>query len=546
MEQKRLYPDMTAEQQLQWVTDFEALMSGGGQRIIDMARSRQPQWQTGDAQTVRRLVTMLAAWPFAQDFCDKAQRYGDYMARAGRLPVYVDKVMERLADGLTMQDAGGRTVAYVSPSAPLRRRGRPTREETAARLRGETVKVSPADDAEARKRRTIARMMGLEVVVSGEAPREKNNAELKAERDARRAEYERQNPSLFGSETPEASQEPSEKGGGPENPAGEPVSAGGDREPAAMTPQCPTMSEIYADRIETDRKLHMDQLKWLCSDALKRRIEAYHGQRSTFEDASTRAKTMAEMGAKPADIEPWAKIAEENLREYKQTEDDIDQELAILFKRLSIDMPFTERFKTRYRGVDVDKILYMTRPYYEKVKDQEKKEAEEIRARAKAKGENEEQAVRDWLADHQPVDQRVKNLIERDNPEYAAKMKAEEEKKEEVSDILRYLKRKDKQASDVRLKTAREVKFPRLVELIGEEEAKNYYPLITYIEEENRKLHEAGGDAASAGGEDLESVEPAAVPQHPSSPKPRQEKKPAAKKPSDKPKSPKPKAKPKQ
>ena len=209
-------------------------------------------------------------------------------------------------------------------------------------------------------------------------------------------------------------------------------------------------------------------------------------------------------------------------------------------------MPFTERFKTRYRGVDVEKILYMARPYYEKVKEQEKKEAEEIRARAKAKGENEEQAVRDWLVDHQPVDQRVKNLIERDNPEYAAKMKAEEEKKEEVSDILRYLKRKDKQASDVRLKTAREVKFPRLVELIGEEEAKNYYPLITYIEEENKKLHEAEGDAAPADDGDPESVEPAAVPQQPSSPKPRQEKKPAAKKSSDKPKATKPKAKPKQ
>src|SRR5690606_19018208 len=111
-----------------------------------------------------RLVGMLAAWPFAQDFAEKARRYGDYMARATRLPVYVDKVMERLADGLTMTDKDGRTVAYVSPSAPLRRRGRPSREELAARQRGEQPQGTEPDDAEARKRRAVARMLGLDVI----------------------------------------------------------------------------------------------------------------------------------------------------------------------------------------------------------------------------------------------------------------------------------------------------------------------------------------------------------------------------------------------
>ena len=107
-------------------------------------------------------------------------------------------------------------------------------------------------------------------------------------------------------------------------------------------------------------------------------------------------------------------------------------------------------------------MLYITHPYYEKLKSPE-------------------------------LDLRIRTLIEQDSPEYAARMKAEEEKKQEVTDILRYLKRRDKMATDVRLKSAKEVKFPRLVELIGEKEAMNYYPLITYIEEENRKLHEADG-----------------------------------------------------
>ena len=46
------------------------------------------------------------------------------------------------------------------------------------------------------------------------------------------------------------------------------------------------------------------------------------------------------------------------------------------------------------------------------------------------------------------------------------------------------------------MKTAKEVKFPRLVELIGEKEAADYLPLIAYIEEENRKWRETKGAKA--------------------------------------------------
>jgi hypothetical protein len=473
MEQRRLYHDMTAEEQLQWVTDFEALMQDGGGRIIDMARRRQPQWQPQDALTVRRLVGMLAAWPFAQDFAEKAQRYGDYMARATRLPVYVDKVMERLADGLTMTDKDGRTVAYVSPSAPLRRRGRPSREELAARQRGEQPQGAEPDDAEARKRRTVARMLGLDVIVSGSAPREKNNAELKADRDRRRAEYERQNPSLFGEKDNSGSSPVAEDAsvtsasdavaqevttppaGSADRREGQPAEGG--------SLACPTMSEVYQSRIDQDR-LRLSDLAWLCSDELRQRIPTVQGLRVTAESSSERAKTMADLGQPAEAIAPYAQQAKDAVEGYLAIYAAVDEELAILHKRLYLDAPFLENFKRRFKGVDIEKVLHITRPYYEKVK-----------------------------KDDPAIDARVKLAIETDNPEYAARLKAEEAKKEEISDILRYLKRKDKDASDTRLKTAKEVKFPRLVELIGEEEAKNYYPLITYIEEENRKWREAKG-----------------------------------------------------
>lgn len=479
MEQRRLYPDMSPEQQLQWVTDFEGLMRDGGGRIIDMARRRQPQWQPEDAPTVRRLVGLLAAWPFAQDFAEKAQRYGDYMARATRLPVYVDKVMERLADGLTMTDKDGRTVAYVSPSAPLRRRGRPSREELAARQRGEQPQGAEPDDAEARRRRTVARMLGLDVIVSGSAPREKNNAELKAERDRRRAEYERQNPSLFGEKDNSGSSPVAEDASVTSasdaaaievtTPAKAADGSGDDRRPVAaeaVSPCAQLMSDSYEMRMAQDR-LHLDQLAWLLSKPLQERVRQVQSQRTASEAASERAKLLAEMGGSQAEIAEYAEQAKVSTEAYLATYAAVDEELAVLHKRLYLDQPFVEGFKRRFKGVDVEKIQYITRPYYEKVKSPE-------------------------------LDLRIKTIIEQENPEYAARMKAEEAKKEEVADILRYLKRKDKDASDTRLKTAKEVKFPRLVELIGEKEAADYLPLIAYIEEENRKWREAKGKKKSA------------------------------------------------
>jgi len=292
--------------------------------------------------------------------------------------------------------------------------------------------------------------------------------ELKAERDRRRAEYERQNPSLFGGKDNSGSSPVAEGASvtsAPDVAAQEvttPPAGSADRregqpaEGGSLT--CPTMSEVYQSRIDQDR-LRLSDLAWLCSDELRERIPTVQALRVTAESASERAKTMADLG-QPADaIAPYAQQAKEAVEGYQAIYQAVDEELAIQFKRLSLDQPYIDRFKARFKGVDIEKVLHICRPYYEKIREQEKQRADEM---AK-KGEL-------------TIDERIRLLIERDNPEYAARMKAEEAKKEEVADILRYLKRKDKDASDTRLKTAREVKFPRLVELIGEKEAKDYPP----------------------------------------------------------------------
>lgn len=447
------YEAMTAEEQERWVTEF-AEWAEKGRELAKMTAG----WTKQHTTDMEQGLELLAAWPFAQDFCEKAHRYGDYDRRAYRLPVYIDKVTEKLADGLTMTDEQGKVVAFVSPSAPMRRRGRPTKEEVAARLRGDAVAVQGGDDAEARKRKAIARMLGLEVIVSGEAPREKNNAELKAEREAREAERAKREPSLFGA----ASDSSRNNDGGGGNGGGVDISKSRNNDistkEGTASPCAQLMSDSYEMRMAQD-KLHLNQLAWMLSPELAKQTETVQSLRVTSESASERAKTMADMGAKPEDIEPYTKQAKEATEAYLAIYKAVDEELAVLHKRLYLDVPFVEKFKQRFKGVDIEKVQYITRPYYEKMR----KESPEI-------------------------DVRIRTVIEQESPEYAAKMKADEEKKKEVAELLRYLKRKDKPNVKQRIETM-EKRYVRLVELQGDEEARVYRPIVDAAIEDYEAHH---------------------------------------------------------
>ena len=437
---QRFYPDMTAEQQTRWVNEFATIIGEYSERIVLLGKGREAM-KADELPWVRDLFGLLSAWPFASDFCEKAMRYGDFSARTGRLSVYVDKVKDVLADGLVMTDASGNKVAFVSPSTPLRRRGRPTKEEVAARLRGDTM-VLPDDSPENAKRRAIAKMLGLEVIVSGEAPREKNNAELKAEREAKKAEFERQNPSLFGGEAD----------GGNDARNNDITSQRNNENTAVPAPI--SMGEIYQDRIESDR-LHLSDIKWLCTKELQERIDMVRAQRTAFGDAAQTAKVLAERGASQDEIAVYAKQAEEAREAYEATYAAVDDDLAVLHKRLSIDLPYVEKFKTRFKGVDIEKVLYITRPYYEKVRKEDP-----------------------------ALDARIKRLIEQDSPEYAERMRQEEAVKKEVMELVHYIKRTDKDASDERVKTMAQ-RIERLRELKGDEFADAYLPILEKTKEDN-------------------------------------------------------------
>ena len=464
MATQKFYQDMSAKEQLQWVTEFGELMEQHEAMIIAVGK-RQQTMTLESAKAVQRVFALLAAWPFAQDFCEKAQKYGDYSARTYRLPVYIEKVREQLSAGLTMTDSTGRVVAYVSPSVPLRRRGRPTKEETAARLRGEAIAVQEGDDAEAKKRRAIARMLGLEVVVSGEAPREKNNAELAAERPAKKAKEEKMNPSLFGDSAAVAQQQTEQATGDNHHPSAiSPQTSAINPQPSDITPCAQLMNDSYEARMAKD-KLHLNQLAFFLSPELAKRTETVQSLRLTAERASERAKMLAEMGGKQEEIAEYAEQAKVATEAYESIYADVDEELAVLHKRLYLDLPFVEKVKRKY---DIESVKYITRPYYEKVK----KESPEI-------------------------DVRIRTIIEQENPEYAAKMKAEQAKKEELQQLHRYIMRTDKPASDERVKTMTE-RIERVRQLAGDEVANSYLPVLEKTKEENAALNKAKAEKKAA------------------------------------------------
>lgn len=440
---QKLYTEMTANEQLQWMKGFTDFLNGRLERLA----TRSGAWEQKDRDEMKAALNLIGAWPFAIDFVDKALRYGDFEARAGRLKMYFERCKAEVGKTLTMKGADGRSFALVKPTVPLRRRGRPSQAEVEARKQG--VEVPKPKDPEMETQIMIAKMMGIEVIVSDDAPREKNNAELAAERARREAKEREMNPSLFdgnhdGSDTCNS----------------EITSSRNNDVPAAAAAPA-SMDEIYTDRIENDR-LHLSSIAWLCSKELQSRIALVRQQRTAFGDAAQTAKVLAERGGSQEEIAKYAQMAEDAREAFESTYAAVDEELAVLHKRLTIDKPFVEGFKLRFKGVDIAKITYITRPYYEKMKSPE-------------------------------LDLRIKTIIEKDSPEYAEKMRKEEAEKKEVAELIRYIKRTDKDASDERVKTMA-ARIERLRELRGDEFAEAFLPILEKTKEDNKAWKAAKDD----------------------------------------------------
>ena len=420
------YDEMTAAEQLHWVLDFSEFANNQMPVLMNLRGT----WSPEHRKMMERGLQLLTAFPFALEYAETALRFGDYDRRTYRLPYYVDGIKEKISSNVVVRDAGGNAFAYVPQMKQTqRRRGRPTREEA---YQWQMMMASgQSDDVETEKQQAIARLLGLEVITNP-AGREKNNEEMRAEREAKAAREAKMNPGLFAEE--EKSKAQGEGGDGKAAAYGEPT--------IAPTSTIAAMSQA---------RLHLDQLSWLLSPELKERVDNVRELRSTAASYAEQAKVMAERGDKPEVVEPVAQLAAKYTELYEQIYEDVDVELATVCYRLKNDEPFAQRFGKRFGVKDASAIIKELKPYLQKMPPE--------------------------------FEVRVKSIIEQESPEYIAKVKAEKARKQEVDAILKYLRRKDKTATKKRVETS-EKKFAKLVKLIGEEQAEIYRPILTAIQEE--------------------------------------------------------------
>ena len=75
---QKLYTEMTADEQLQWIKSFTDFMNGRLDKLVQ----KRIAWEQDDREEMKAALKLIAVWPFAIDFVDNALRYGDFEARA--------------------------------------------------------------------------------------------------------------------------------------------------------------------------------------------------------------------------------------------------------------------------------------------------------------------------------------------------------------------------------------------------------------------------------------------------------------------------------
>lgn len=191
---------------------------------------------------------------------------------------------------------------------------------------------------------------------------------------------------------------------------------------------------------------HLDQIAWLLSKTLQEETRNIREMRAEAASNAERAKVLAEQGAQPDVVKPFATRAEEITTKVSDIYKRIDNEMAELYIRLKNDPHTVSRYeKTR---PDATELKQMLKPFYTKV-----------------------------VAKDADFEQGVIDKISAEDPELAKKREAEKEKHNKVVAIIKYLTRKDKPSTFTRVNSMT-ARLKELGKLIGKEQAKPYYKLL--------------------------------------------------------------------
>lgn len=433
--QEKFFTDMTVKEQVDYITN----LSEFAQEKLPRLEQLGDAWESADRKDFETGLRLISAFGFARDYCNQSLFYGDYSRRVARINYYLDRIKKELAKGNALQGANGETLAYVPAQKVARRRGRPTKAEQAQ------IEAEKANEGqmslETEKAFAVAKLLGLEAeVVTPVAHREKTDAEkvaeVKAKKDAEAA----------ASSSEKAEQKPTHQ-------QGDLFAQIGEQLDAEKAENAGTEPSGEADGSEQPSyRLSLQQVKPYLSADLSKMVDTVRDLRASFASKAERAKILAEQGAKPEDVAPYAQEAHDLNEQIENIYHQVDVELAMLYGQMEADPDYRKQIVEKYHlEDDAEALMKMLKPYLKKMP----------------------------ATFAQEVEQKVKE----NNPEVIAAKEKAAATKAAADKIIKYLSRKDKPSTAKRLDTMLK-RMEELKSLIGEEEALVYQPYVDKCRED--------------------------------------------------------------
>lgn len=206
----------------------------------------------------------------------------------------------------------------------------------------------------------------------------------------------------------------------------------------------------------SDQLLSLRQLKWLLSADTALQVDNIRNIRAMSAAEAELAKDMALKHAPKNEIAQHAQNAAINTERYEDIYATVDEELATVYLRLKEDEEYTKQFVFKYKAnkQHIEKLKKSLKPYFSKQDDK--------------------------------FTEKVRKLINDNNPKVVAERTAEAEIKKKQAAIIKYLKRTDKPNTDKRIAGMKR-KLKELEKLSGREVADTYAPLLQVAIEDFKK-----------------------------------------------------------
>ena len=309
------HPDfkrMSPQEQNEWVAQFRSWTNSELTLLYGMGNA----WNSESIATLERGLHLMTAFPFCRDFVADSFFFRDFSRRMNRIQYYIDKINKEITVTLSSRGVTEESI-YASGNSSERtgrKRGRPTRAESArmAREREAQAALFPSDGTTCSKEDAL--------------PETARNVPEESKPEGKKED----------------------------------------------TPSDAGLSAAIAVSLANGDRLHIDQLSWLLTPALRESVKNISTLRNIAAMESNKAKELARQSADVAVIEPHSRASVEATTDYKAIYSAIDDELGILYATLfgsapSNDITYEYGLLCSKKGIDFSTLRKILKPYWEKI-----------------------------------------------------------------------------------------------------------------------------------------------------------------------------------